>query len=243
MLRAAVASLYFASLLAVLTSALTIPALLLAPFDRSGRAANGLVRLWARLLLRLAGVRVEVLGADRLPPGPAVYAANHASALDIPVVFGALPIDFRIVYKQSLRLVPFLGWALTAGRHVSIDRSNPFRARRSLKDAAQRIAAGTSVVVFPEGTRATGGALLPFKRGSFQLAIEAGVRVVPLSLRGVKRLIPRGLGSLRPGRVEIVVHEPIETRGLDPGAAAALADRVRGIVEKGLEAVNCHSGS
>lgn len=219
---------------ALSTIVLGTPCILLGIVDRSGRESNALIRSWARLLLRLGGIRVRSVGKERVPSGPAVFAANHASVLDIPVLFGALPRDFRIVYKRSLGLVPFVGWALWAGRHVAIDRGNPFKARRSLAAAAERIRGGTSVVVFPEGTRATGGAILPFKRGSFLLAIQAGVPIVPLSLVGVKQRIPTGLGSLTPGEVTLRIHEPIDTRGRAPEAAGELADEVRAIVVRGL---------
>jgi 1-acyl-sn-glycerol-3-phosphate acyltransferase len=114
---------------------------------------------------------------------------------------------------------------------VSIDRSNPFRARRSLERAAVRIREGTSVAVFPEGTRSPDGTLRPFKRGSFVLAANAGVPVVPVSLEGVKTVAPRGLVSLRPGRVRLRVHGALPSAGRD---AEALAGEVRGVVASGL---------
>jgi len=233
-LRAFAVAALAALAIGVLTGVLTLPCLLAGSFDRSGRAANAVIRCWARLLLRVGGIRVRTLGSPRIPSGPAVFAANHASALDIPVLFSGLPRDFRIVFKRSLGLVPFLGWGLWAGRHVAIDRANPFKARHSLVAAADRIRHGTSVVVFPEGTRATGGELLPFKRGSFVLAIQAGVPLVPVSLVGVKQRIPRGLGSLTRGEVTIRIHDPIETQGRDPETAAQLAESVREIVIRGL---------
>ena len=215
-------------------SVLCLPCVLLGLFDRSGRASNDVIRRWARLLLRTGGIRVRTLGAERIPKGPAVFAANHASALDIPVLFDALPNDFRIIYKRSLGRVPMVGWALWAGRHVAIDRANPFKAHQSLAAAADRIRHGTSVVVFPEGTRASGGEILPFKRGSFLLAIQAGVPLVPVSLIGVKQRIPKGLGSLTRGEVTIRIHDPIATQGRDPESAAGLAESVREIVIRGL---------
>jgi 1-acyl-sn-glycerol-3-phosphate acyltransferase len=217
------------------TAVLGVPCILLGFVDRSGRASNWMIRQWARLLLRLAGIRVHILGAERVPAGAVVFAANHASALDIPVLFAALPHEFRIIYKRSLGLIPIMGWSLWAGRHVAIDRANPFKARRSLAAAAERIRGGTSVVAFPEGTRATGGELLPFKRGSFLLAIQAGAPLVPVTLVGVKRRIPRGLSSLTPGEVTIRIHEPIETAARDPETAAQLAEEVRATVVRGLE--------
>lgn len=194
-----------------------------------------MIRLWAHVLLRVGRIRVQIEGGERLPRGPAVFAANHASVLDIPVLFGGLPSEFRIIYKRSLALIPILGWALWAGRHVAIDRANPFKAKRSLDAAAGRIRQGTSVVMFPEGTRASGGQILPFKRGGFVLAIQAGVPLVPLSLVGVKQRMPNGLGSVNPGEVVIRIHPPLETQGRDPEAAAELALEVRAIVTRGLE--------
>jgi 1-acyl-sn-glycerol-3-phosphate acyltransferase len=195
--------------------------------DRSGRATREIGGAWSRLLLRLLGVEVRVSGLEHVPPGPAVYAANHASALDILVVFGHLPVDFRIIYKNSLSLVPLVGWAIWLGGHVPIDRRNPVRARRSLDTAARRIRGGMSVVVFPEGTRSPDGAVRLFKRGSFRLAIDTGVPVVPVSLIGVKAVVPRGLTSVRPGTVRVALHPPVPVAGRSPDEVDALAEEVR----------------
>ncbi len=204
-------------------------------FDRSGRACRAIAQGWARVLLRGLGVRVDVEGSDNLPAGPAVYAANHGSALDIPILFGYLPVDFRFIHKRSLYLVPVLGWSLWVAGHVGIDRGNPFRARKSLHAAAQRIHDGMSVAVFPEGTRSPDAGVRAFKRGSFVLALEAGVPVVPVSLLGVKGVVPRGLATLRPGTVRLVIHPAVPTAGRSPEAAESLAEEVRRVVAGGAE--------
>jgi len=219
--------------IALVTLSLGGPALLLGLLDRSGRAEHWVARQWAGIILLGCGVRVIVEGTENLPAIPALYAANHASALDIPILFGYLPASFRIIYKKSLNLVPFLGWYLLLGGHISIDRSNPFKARRSLERAAQRIRRGTPVAVFPEGTRSATAAVGHFKRGSLVLAIQAGVPVVPVSLVGVKHLVPRGIRSLRRGTVRLRIHPPIPTAGLDPGRADGFAEEVRQIVVRG----------
>jgi 1-acyl-sn-glycerol-3-phosphate acyltransferase len=195
-----------------------------------GDLARRIAGLWGRAILRLWGVEVRVDGAA--PPGPAVYAANHGSALDIPIVFGYLPADFRVIHKRSLYSLPIFGQFLYLGGHIAVDRANPFRARRSLSHAATRIRGGTSVLVFPEGTRNRrgDGAVQPFKRGSFVLAIEAGVPVVPVSLAGVKRIAPDGLVGLRPGRVVLTLHVPLPTEGLSLDEAGALGDRAQAVV-------------
>lgn len=199
-----------------------------------GSLARQVAGLWGRSLLWAWGVEVAVRGGA--PHGPAVYAANHASALDIPLVFGYLPVDFRVVHKRSLFVIPVIGWYLYLGGHIGVDRGNPFRARRSLTRAAERIRGGTSVLTFPEGTRnRDSAAVQPFKRGSFVLALEAGVPVVPVSLCGVKDLVPRGLLHIRPGLVRLILHEPIPTAGVPVDDAADLADRVRAAVVAGCD--------
>jgi 1-acyl-sn-glycerol-3-phosphate acyltransferase len=222
-----------APLALVLTAAYAACACVAALVDRSGRTTRRIGGAWSRLLLRLLRVRVRVSGLEHAPAGPAVYAANHASALDIFVVFGHLPVDFRIIYKKSLSMIPLVGWAILLGGHIPIDRGNAVRARRSIAAAGRRIRGGTSVVVFPEGTRSPDGTVRLFKRGSFGLAIDTGVPVVPVSLIGVKAVVPHGLASVRPGVVGVALHAPLPTAGREAGDAEALAEEVREIVAAG----------
>ena len=224
-----------APLLALLTLAFGIPAIALGVLG-ARRAARRTTTAWARTLLRVAGVRVVVEGGAGLPGAPAVYAANHGSVLDIPVLFGHLPVDFRIIHKRSLLLVPVVGLYLFAAGHIALDRQSAFRARRSLARAAGKVRRGASVMVFPEGTRSAGGDVAAFKRGSFLLAVRTGAPVVPLSIAGVKAVMPRGLGSLRPGTVRLIVHPALPTAGRDERDAGRLADEARRIVAAGCAA-------
>lgn len=220
----------------VVTLLFSLPTILAGLVDPSGRAAHAVIRLWARIVLELCGIRVGL--EDRSGhPDPAVYAANHSSALDIPILFAHLPVGFRIIYKRSLSLIPFVGWCLAAAGHVAIDRGNAFSAKRSLERAAARIRGGTSVAVFPEGTRSPDAEVRHFKRGSFSLAIQAGAPVVPVSLVGVRQLAPGGLASLRPGEVRLRLHPPLTTLDRDPDRAAELAEDVRRIVADGCKEV------
>jgi 1-acyl-sn-glycerol-3-phosphate acyltransferase len=217
----------------LLTVVCATAAFLAALVDRSGRTTRRIGGWWGRALLRLFRIDVEVAGGDNVPPGPAVYAANHSSTIDIFVVFGFLPVDFRIVFKHSVGFIPILGWSIRLGGHVPIDRSHPFRARKSLERAARRIASGTNVVVFPEGTRSPDGRVRRFRRGSFRLAIEAAVPVVPVSIVGVKALVPRGIPSVRPGTVRVVIHPPVASAGRPLEAVDGFAEEVRAIVARG----------
>lgn len=202
-----------------------------------GRLAHRITRAWARLLLWLAGVRVSVTGGGRLPPGAAVFAANHTSTLDIPVVFGHLPVEFRILFKHSLLRLPVIGWVLRAAGHIAVDRGQAFRAGRSLERAASCLRRGTSVLAFPEGTRVRGEGLAPFKRGAFSLALETGVPVVPVALAGVRPLVPRGLVSLRPGTVGLHILAPLDTTSAVAGPEA-LAEEARARVAAGCAVSN-----
>jgi 1-acyl-sn-glycerol-3-phosphate acyltransferase len=194
--------------------------------DRSGHLPWRHARRWGRGLLGLWGVPLEVRGAEHAPPGPAVYAVNHASALDIPVMFAALP-EFRIIHRRSLHWWPVIGQYLYLGGHIGIERKRPFEARRSLQRAAARIRGGTSVAVFPEGTRSGDGRVRKFKRGMFTIAIEAGVPVVPVSLSGIKTVAARGMLRLTPGKVTVTLHPAESTQGLTADDAPALGQRVR----------------
>jgi 1-acyl-sn-glycerol-3-phosphate acyltransferase len=173
---------------------------------------------------------VVVAGRENVPPGPAVYAANHGSVLDIPILFGYLPVDFRIIHKRSLYYIPVVGAYLYLGRHIGIDRASAFGARRSLARAVERIRRGTSVAIFPEGTRSGDATVRAFKRGSFVLALSAGVPIVPVSLAGVKRIAPRGLLRMKPGTVRLTIHPAVATAGRHARDAGALADQVHRVV-------------
>ena len=217
-------------LTAALATAILAPAGILAwPFRRDGEFAFGITRIWGRTILRVAGVRTTLDLRSPLPQGPVVFVSNHVSAIDIPILFATLPRSFRIVFKRSLLYVPIMGQFLAAGRHVPIDRSRAFQAKRSLERAARRIHDGVSVALFPEGTRSGSGLMGSFKRGSFKLASDAGVPVVPVSLVGVRRVM-RDDGIV-PGVVEVRIHEAIETDGASSTEAhEALAVRAASVI-------------
>jgi 1-acyl-sn-glycerol-3-phosphate acyltransferase len=166
-------------------------------------------RAWAPLGLWLAGARVEVVRLPALPPGPVIFASNHESALDIWALFLALPRSFRFIAKQELFRIPVFGWYLKMGGHVPVDRSNRARSVASLRHAGETVRAGTSLVVFPEGTRARDGRILPFKKGPFVIAKEAGVPVIPIAISGSGAITPSKELSVHPGTIHIAAGDPI----------------------------------
>ena len=184
--------------------------------------------LWSRLILKTCLVGVEVEGAERLEPGRTyVFVANHQSLFDTPIVFGHLPASFRILYKRSLNRIPFLGWHLFLAGHIGVERENPTKARESLERAVGRVRNGTSVVLFPEGTRSYDGRMANFKKGSFRLAIQAGAPVVPLTIVDSYLVMRRGEVTVHPRKVRLVISEPIPVEDLDDADIQGLAERTR----------------
>jgi 1-acyl-sn-glycerol-3-phosphate acyltransferase len=191
--------------------------------------------LWAWLILKTCGVEVEVEGRKNLVPGGTyVLASNHQSLFDTPILFAYLPLSFRILYKKSLNRIPFLGWHLFLSGHVPVERESPAKATESLDHAAERIRSGTSVAVFPEGTRSYDGVMRAFRKGSFRLALKASTPVVPLTISGSHLVMKRGRVTVYPGKVKLTIGEPIPVSGLAESDAASLSERVREVVQQRL---------
>jgi 1-acyl-sn-glycerol-3-phosphate acyltransferase len=198
---------------------------------RSSGSCQGLARGWGRFILWAGGVRVTREGGDDLDPSaPYIFACNHQSQFDIPVLHGFLGHDFRWLAKKELFRVPIWGAAMRASGYIPIDRSQGREALRSLSEAAAEIAAGKSVVIFPEGTRSPDGRLGAFKAGGVQLAIKAGVPIVPVAIRGTHRILPKGKLLATPGEVAVRVGAPIEVAGCRLREKHDLALRVRACV-------------
>src|SRR3954453_17679519 len=197
--------------------------------DRSGDFGHRCARAWSRLILFTTGVHVDVEGLERLDPARSyVFAANHQSIYDIPILFASLPFQLRIIAKESLGRIPFMGWHLQRTGHVLVDRSRP--GAGVVKKMARLVAKGHSLIVFPEGTRSTDGAVARFKGGSFVIALDAGLPIVPISIAGSRAVMLKGELIVRPGAVSLVVHDPIETSGIGRDAAPDLAVSVREVV-------------
>ena len=199
--------------------------------EKSGRFAHWCARTWSRLILTTSRVRVTVEGLERLTPGRTyVFVANHQSLFDIPILFSSLPYQLRIMAKASLGSLPFIGWHLHRTGHLLVDRKRPDRAK-IFRWASRLTSRGLCLIVFPEGTRSVDGRVGKFKTGSFLLALEAGLPIVPLSIVGSRHVMLRGRVAAYPGRVTLVVHDPIETPKHAGGDARELADTARRLAE------------
>ncbi len=205
-------------------------------FDPSGRSQHRMARIWGKLLLAASFIRVRVEGLEKLDPkSNYVFAANHASYMDIPAILARLPHQFRFFAKKGLFSIPFLGWHLHRAGHLPVDRSNARNSLKSMSEGARIVAErGISVLLFPEGGRTREG-LRPFKEGAAYIAIKAGVPVVPMAIVGMRRLLPMNSIHLRAGRAELRIGDPIPTAGLKLHDREALTERVREEVVELLE--------
>lgn len=200
-------------------------------FDRDGRIQHWFAVHWARMILATGFVHVDVEGVEHIDPArPAVYAANHLSALDIPVLYSSIPGQFRIMAKLELFSYPFMGWHLTRSGQIPIDHGDARASLRSLNRASESLRCGMPLAIFPEGGRAPDGHLQPFMGGAFYMAIKAQAPVVPVVLVGNNDLLPMNSFHLRPGRVRMIIGEPIPTTGMVPRQMDELSARVRQIM-------------
>jgi 1-acyl-sn-glycerol-3-phosphate acyltransferase len=203
--------------------------------ERKGRVQHRIARLWARGGVRISLSRSKVEGAENLRKHPvAVYAPNHTSYMDIPVIFAALPFQFRILAKKELWQWPFIGWYLERSGQMPIDIANPHATLSSLGGAVKALRAGMPLVVFPEGGRTSDGALRPFLSGAAYLAIRAQVPLVPIALKGVYDLLPIHTHHFYPGELTVQIGEPIETTGMSVRQNVELTERLRIAIEEML---------
>jgi 1-acyl-sn-glycerol-3-phosphate acyltransferase len=218
--------------ISVYTVVLGALSILSSVFDRRGRLAHACARAWSRLILKTTGVSVTVEGLERVTAGATyIFVANHQSHYDTPVIFSALPFQLRIIAKASLASFPVLGWHLKRGGHLFVDR-------RILERWRALVSEGLSLIIYAEGTRSTDGHVARFKAGSFLLAIEAGLPVVPLSVIGTRSVMPKNRLRTEPAHVVLIVHDPIQPPELDAPTvqdAKVLAGRVHDIVAAGVE--------
>ncbi len=199
------------ALIPLLIGLVSFIALLLAMF-RGARGADlqFLPRWSGRTICRASGVEVEIIGGENLDPArPYIFAANHQSQFDIFVLQGYLGFDFRWMAKKELFSIPLFGWAMRRAGYIPVDRGHGRRALESINEAAREIAAGTSVIIFPEGTRSPDGRVQPFKSGAMVLAVKSAVEIVPMAIAGTHEILPKGKLLPRPGRVTIRLGQPI----------------------------------
>jgi 1-acyl-sn-glycerol-3-phosphate acyltransferase len=196
-------------------------------WDKSGRQQHAIARVWAQTILLISLSPVKIVGAEKLRVhNTAVYASNHLSYMDTPVLFAKLPFQFRILAKQSLWKTPFIGWYLNHSGQVPVDTNSPRSLIASLNRGVATLKQGLPLVLFPEGGRAATGQLQTMMSGCAYMAIKAQVPLIPTTLVGTYELLPIHVYALHPRPIQIIVGDPILTTGLTTRDADALTQRL-----------------
>jgi 1-acyl-sn-glycerol-3-phosphate acyltransferase len=200
--------------------------------DPQGRLQHRIARVWARWGVRISGCSLTVRGGENLFKYPvAVYAANHTSYMDTPVIFAALPFQFRILAKKELWPIAFIGWYLERSGQIPIDSSNAHASLASLGVGLKALRGGMPLFVFPEGGRTETGRLKPFLSGAAYLALRAQVPLIPIALHGVFDLLPIHTGHFYPSKLTLTVGEPIATTGMTVRQIDELTDRLKDAIQ------------
>jgi len=201
-------------------------------FDRNGRRLHWFSRAWSWLIMKTILSPVKVTGLDRIDTSkPHVYAVNHASAMDIPVLYVYLPFQFRIVFKKELLAYPVVGWQLKRSGQVCIDQQKPTNSIAAIRSAVKSLKAGMPLVIYPEGGRTPDGEIKPFLPGAFFLAIKAQVDIIPVALVGTYELLPMDTYHIKCRSLEMRVGEPISTVGLTMRDLEAVSAKVKKAIE------------
>jgi len=201
-------------------------------FDPTGRRQHRIAAAWSWLICKTIFSPVTVTGLDKIDTSkPRVYAVNHASALDIPVLYVYLPFQFRIAFKKELLSYPGVGWYLKQSGQICLDQQNPARSVGSIRTALKGLKAGMPLVIFPEGGRTPDGEIKAFLPGAFFLAIKAQVDIVPVVLIGTFELLPMNTYHIKCRPLEMRVGEPIPTAGLTTRDLEGLSNRVKAAME------------
>jgi len=201
-------------------------------FGDTERILHNFARAWSWMIMKTIYSPVTVAGLEKIDTTkPHVYAVNHASALDIPVLYVYLPFQFRIAFKKELLSYPIVGWHLKRSGQICVDQQNPAGSIGSIRSALKSLKAGTPLVIYPEGGRTPDGQIKPFLPGAFFLAIKAHVDIVPVALVGTYELLPMNTYHIKCRPLEMRVGEPISTAGLTGHDMQALSARVQKAVE------------
>lgn len=211
-------------------------AILVGMFNPYSKLNTTIMRTWGKILVRAAGVKLEVLGHENIRPGDSyIVVANHQSHMDIPVSMAALPLPIRIISKKELFKIPVFGWGMRAVGILEIDRSNRKKAIETLKKAEQILKKNRlSILAFPEGTRSPDGKIHNFKKGSIILAINTGLPLLPVSVSGSRNVLPKNTLRVRKGKIRVQIHPPVPTHDLKIEQRNELVKQIQQIVQKGF---------
>jgi len=231
--------------IAVWSVLLSLWGLMISLFDKNGRNVHFYCAVpWARVILRVCGIQVNVNGLENVDPNvPRIYMTNHQSFFDIFALLASLPVNFKFILKQELMKIPFFGPAMRKAGYIGIERDDPRKAVESMKQAADRIKNGASVLIFPEGTRSPDGRLQAFKKGGFNLAVKAGCDIVPIGIKDSFRIAPKGSLRIQKGAFGLRIGRPVSLSGLGKRDIPRLMEQVRSEMLKQMEGAGPETGA
>ena len=205
-------------------------------FTRTGNPVHIIARIWARGILFASRIKVTVNGLANIDPTQSyVYMSNHQSNFDIPVLLAYLPVQFRWLAKAELFKIPIFGRAMRGAGYVKIDRFNQESAFESINEAAAKMKNGVSIMIFPEGTRSRDGKIRSFKKGGFVMAVDAGVPIVPIVLKGTWAIMEKSSLKINHGEVSLNIESPIATTDYTRENKDDLIKSVRAVICEGFE--------
>jgi 1-acyl-sn-glycerol-3-phosphate acyltransferase len=236
-------NLYYLPLLTLITAFCGSLSLLVSFFDKGGHWQHKLAKIWAKGLVWAVGCSLTVIGEENLERYPvAVYASNHTSYMDTPVIFASLPFQFRILAKKELWPIAFIGWYLSRSGQIPIDTENPRATLSSLGTGVRALRNGVPLFVFPEGGRTLTGKLKPFLSGAAYLAIRAQVPLIPIALSGVYKLLPIHTRHFYPGKLKLIAGAPIATKGMSLRQSDELTEKLRSAIQEMLDREERNTG-
>ena len=202
-------------------------------FPAADNKIHKVASLWAKILLLICDTKVKVIGEENLLRGkPQIFMANHQSDFDILISLAYIPVQFRWIAKKELFAIPIFGAAMRSAGYIEIDRSDRGKAIHSIEEAALSIQRGKSIMTFPEGTRSRDGEIKSFKQGTFHLAIKSGVPIVPVSIIGSGKIMPKRSLRIKPGQIKMVIGKPIEVENFYIEKRQELIEKVRNEIIK-----------
>jgi len=192
---------------------------------------------WATKVLKVAGIKLNTIGARNIRTGETfIFVSNHSSMFDIPILFKGLAPELRIVYKKELEKIPIFGYQLRKSPFIAVERNDPRKSMQSLNEAAEQIKNNINILLFPEGTRSPDGKVAPFKRGAFLLASKSGKPIIPITVIGSSKIMPKGTFHFEPQDVTVVIHEPVYYHSqLTKSEESELMENVRNIIISGFD--------
>jgi 1-acyl-sn-glycerol-3-phosphate acyltransferase len=208
----------------------------LSPLDRKGNLVHYIGKFWSLLNVYLSGTRMYIRGKERIEKGRSyIIMSNHQSLFDVWALIAKIPLQLRWIIRSGIKKIPLFGLALERMGHIYVDRKRLRDTSSGLSSAVQKIRGGVSIVIFPEGTRSKDGRLQKFHRGGAAIAIQSGVPILPVTVNGSRFVLPKGTLALVPGKIELIIGEPIDPTRFTDDTKDDLMEEVKAAIEKNLD--------